>query len=155
MQQQSAPVGAGAPVGSPPGSPPTSRSKRGKPPVADAVAPVAPRSPAAMKLMDLSIDGISGQALGAIKKPMDGMEATKSIKALEHVADKSTVLTRALREAALEQDSRLSLALLRVETLEKRATETEDAHQLAVKTAERHKGIFETQLQAMAVEANE
>ena len=61
------------------------------------------------------------------------------MKGLEHIADQRTVDVRGLKDAALEQDSRLALAMQRVFVLEQRLQDVEDVQQKAAQTAESFK----------------
>ena len=157
MKSDSAAVGAsgahvGAPIGSPGGSPPRAAKKRGA--VAAQLASVAPRSDKAKKLETTDITGATAASLNAIKDAKTPLELTKGVKALETVADQQTVLSREIKATVLEQDSRLAMALQRIEVLERRASETDDALVQASSAQAKLNLSTDAKLQAMVNDGN-
>ena len=118
-----APVGA--PIGSPSRTSPPRTKKRGA--AAAQLASVAPRSDTADRFDKVDITGADKATLEGITNAKTTLDITKSIKALEFVADQSTVLSRELNATVLEHDSRLAVALQRIEVLERRAFDTDDS----------------------------
>ena len=118
------------------------------------MAAVAPPSAEAQALKLLKVTGLTAQELNAIIVPKDAFELTRNERALEHVADGTTVLARALQTTALAQDSLLQKLLQRVDVLEVRTNEGDEAMQLMALTSERNRAGLDARLVAMVGEAN-
>ena len=144
----SAPIGAG--------SPPRATRKRGGQSASPAapVATVAAVSPSVAKLNALDISQIDKAILDSVSEAQNKLDLTKGAKALEHVADKTTLMARGLRDAVLGQDALLARAVQRIETLEKRVSESDEALRLTATTAEQNRASISERLKGMMVEAN-
>ena len=105
-------------------------------------------------LSKTDVSGASKQVQDAIKEALDPVAATKGIKALEEVADQTIILSRAVKESVLEHDTRISRAGQRLDVLEKRLAEVEEAHQLASSKMEANRLEAERKFKTMVDEAN-
>ena len=149
--------GTRAPIGSSTGSPPRTSARRRRlptPPPAEAVAAVATPSAEAKELAGLDITGIKQSVVEGITVAKGNLDLTKGVKALEHVADATTVLARGLKGTVLAHDELLAKVVQRLDVLETRATESDDAIKLVASTSELNRAGIDVKLKSMMEEAN-
>ena len=143
-----------APIGSPPSPPRQSTKRRTTPASTEAPAAVEPVVVASDKAMKLIATDVSGASATSISEAVDPLKLTKGVKALEEVADQSITLARTTKEAVLEHGTRIARAAIRLDVLEKRLTEVEEAHQLSSTKMELNRQGAEQKFSAMVEDAN-
>ena len=149
------PIGAGSgKVGSPSKAEPPRHRKRPSPPAAG-VAPTLNRSDKVKDLANKQIEGAKNDIMNRITVPAENLALTKCVNALEQVADQTTGLVRGVKDVVMEDTDRLTEAILRIETLEARIGETDEALKQSIKNTEQLKNLMDGRLQTMMDEANQ